>query len=249
MYKLQTLTTRNTITFPIVLLISTILSGCLSDGSFGFNDSLTPKERIADYSKVNCDGIWKINDQRAYENALYWLQVMNCTKSFSTKQAQALLNENAGSEWAVSFKRSILLAQINGSDNEQRQTLDKLLRSKEKHSSSLANLMNLWIKNQQLQLSVNIEKGRYQRLKESSEAQEQALNSELQSVKAKLQSLTNIETDILSNRKSAKNGKTGSTSTANRNVETGSVKGQPPGETVPDSQPKEEQNIPPNNNN
>lgn len=212
MYKHHTLTTRNTIVFPIMLLISTIVSGCVSDGSFGFansRDGLQPKSKVLDYSTVSCEDIWLVNEPGAYDNALYWLQLMSCSKDVSAKRARELLDEKVGSDWATLFKRSILLAQMSGTDNEQRQTLEKLTKHRKQRSTALKGIESIWVKNQQLQISVNNERLKYQRLKESSDMQVQALNEELQSVNAKLQSLTNIETDILTNRKSVTNGKAG----------------------------------------
>lgn len=242
MRKFYTLSGRKIITFSIMLFLSAMLSGCVNNGSFNFSS----RAKIADYSSHSCDDIWTLKDDSAFDNALYWLRIMDCTKALSATGVQLQLNENTGVDWPVYFKRSILLAHISGTESEQRQMLEKLTQSKRKLSDPLQALVNLWVKNQQLQLALNIEKGKYQRLKESSETHVKELSDELRDVQIKLKSLTEIERQ-LPTRKSTKNGKAETApvkdDTENGEVKNGSVTGATqPTETAPDSEPKEEQN-------
>jgi hypothetical protein len=241
MYKFYTLTHRKIVTIPTILLLSAMLSGCSGNGLFSFS----AKEKNMDYSSHSCDDIWTIMDETTSHQALYWLQVMRCTKQLSATGVQVHLNLNAGNDWPILFKRSILLAQLNGSENEQKQILEKLAQAKKKLSGSLLELMDLWIKNQQLQIAFNLEKGKYQRLKESSEAQTKELSDELQALRIKLKSLTEIERQ-LPTRKSAKNDKSDTSSTASNGQEAeASAVTAPKTESELTSPPKDEQTTSP----
>lgn len=228
-----------------MLFLSAILSGCANNGSFSFSS----KSKVTDYSVESCDDIWLLKDEAAFNNSLYWLQIMNCTKKLSATGVQIRLNENTGTEWEALFERSILLAHISGTESEQRQVLEKLTQSKRKLPDSLQGLVNLWVKNQQLQIALNIEKNKYQRLKENSETHTKELSDELRDIQIKLKSLTEIERQ-LPTRKSTKNGKAEAAQVindpvVNSDVEDGGATGATqPTESKPDNQPKEEQNTP-----
>lgn len=173
-----------------MLIAPVILSGC-STGSGIFSLS-----RATDYSAVECEALWQMSEPRYVNDTAYWLGLTQCVKQLSAKEAQAQVKNFTEADWVTLFKRSVVLSHLSGTDAEQRKVLTQLTKVSKDTPIAVNQLIDLWTKRQQLHFSLQAEKVKYQRLKDNSDEHIKALTDELSSVKVKLQSLADIETEM-----------------------------------------------------
>ena len=186
---------KRTMMFCIALAMPVVLFGCSNGFSQTIKQAFSSNHTV-DYSLLECDSLWQTNEAKDVNDTAYWLHLMQCVKQFSLPQTQAQLIYNENADWASLFRRSILLAHTAGTEIEQRKLLTQFNKMSDSSPATIKPLIKLWHKSQQSQLALQAEKVKYQRLKEHSDTQIKALTEELSSVKVKLQSLTNIETEM-----------------------------------------------------
>lgn len=186
---------KRTILLCAALTMPVLLSGC-ANGFLSGKPAFNPN-RVIDYATFDCTALWQTVVPKDVNNTAYWLSLMECVKQLSLKETQIQAASFVGTDWVTLFKRSILLAHISGTEVEQRKLLTQLGKASNSAQQSVKQLVDLWNKKQQLQLSLQAEKVKYQRLKDTSETHIKELTDELGSVKVKLQSLTDIETEMI----------------------------------------------------
>ncbi|WP_159566884.1 two-component system QseEF-associated lipoprotein QseG [Budvicia diplopodorum] len=201
---------KRALVFASALALPAILSGCVSQ-SLGSSLSGTiknesPDRRVNDYSRVNCDSsIWQNQDDETNENSLYWLRLMSCVQSLTPPLARIQSYGYEVVKWDRAFKRAILLALNEPTSRERRKSLEQLNSFKDTYPDSVYPLIQLWSDQQTSELNLFDERLRTQRLKESNDAQLDALQQQHQDLKhqlsettRKLENLTNIERQLSS---------------------------------------------------
>lgn len=199
----------------VPLLFSCLLAGCslnsnLNDSST-IVESIMPEARVTDYRSKGCDAIWNIVKPTAMENSLYWLRLMDCADKLSSADAREMVKQWVPGDWSQVFKQSILINRATPSLAERHKIIENLNQYSVQFPVSLRSLLQLWRGHQYLKVNLIEQKSKYQRLQFDSDAKidrlkdiQVNLESEVHSIKRKLENLTDIERQ-LSSRKQGQN--------------------------------------------
>lgn len=166
----------------------------------------SPDRKVSDYSRVRCDGdIWKNQNDETNANGLYWLRLISCARTFTPTQARVQSYGYDSAKWDGAFKRAILLARLEQGNAERRSALEQLKNVQANYPESVYPLAMMWRSEQLIQATLQDERGRAQRQKESAEAQIIELQLQMADTKhqlhettRKLQNLTDIERQLSS---------------------------------------------------
>ncbi|GKX64004.1 membrane protein [Pragia fontium] len=195
-----------------------MLAGCghqgVSDSASGTMVYEAPINKVSDYSRVSCDGnIWKGQDDETNSNSLYWLRLIDCTRSLTLSQARIQSYSYEITKWDGVLKRAILLSRLDAAHSERRNALEQLKNYRAMYPANVYPLILLWNDEQTLELNLFDERARHQRLKESSDTQIEAMHNQLQETKhqlnettRKLENLTDIERQLSSRKVSPGDG-------------------------------------------
>lgn len=205
---------RDKVGSVLVLSVFALISGCADrgvvDAASGEIKYESPDRKVSDYSRVRCDGdIWKSQNDGTNANALYWLRLISCARTFTPMQARVQSYGYDNTMWDGVFKRAILLSKLDLNSQERRSALEQLKNLQTTYPESVYSLIQMWRSEQLLQLSLQDEKARAQRQKEGAESLIADLQLQIGEIKhqlyettRKLQNLTDIERQ-LSSRKMA----------------------------------------------
>lgn len=197
-------------TFPgMAVLGLVLLSGCQeragAESAAAAAQPVIPETKVVDYRTASCDTIWLNEDEGALSNGLYWLRVMDCADRLTSAQARGQARDLNAGNWANAFKQSVLLGSADPSAAERRQMLARLDGYRTEWPGPLRPLLQLWREKQMLTISLQEEKGRYQRLQESTDVQLDAMRENqnrlqyrLDDTTRKLENLTDIERQLSS---------------------------------------------------
>ncbi|SUB83426.1 hypothetical protein [Pragia fontium] len=195
-----------------------MLAGCghqgVGDSASGMMVYEAPINKVSDYSRVSCDGnIWKGQDDETNSNSLYWLRLIDCTRSLTLSQARIQSYSYEITKWDGVLKRAILLSRLDAAHSERRNALEQLKNYRAMYPANVYPLILLWNDEQTLELNLFDERARHQRLKESSDTQIEAMHNQLQETKhqlnettRKLENLTDIERQLSSRKVSPGDG-------------------------------------------
>ncbi|WP_157952971.1 hypothetical protein [Limnobaculum parvum] len=191
-------------------IVPVMLAGCSYSS---FTESVageiryeTPNRKVSDYSRVSCDGdIWKAQDNETYANSLYWLRLITCSQAIPATQAQAQSGEYETTIWDGVMKRAVLLSRGEVNNSERRRSLEQLKNFRSMYPDTVYSLIQIWVDEQSMELSLSDERARHQRQKENNDTQMDALHAQLQDTKRqlhemtrKLENLTDIERQLSS---------------------------------------------------
>ncbi|KAA8995711.1 two-component system QseEF-associated lipoprotein QseG [Affinibrenneria salicis] len=193
----------------IVMFSPLLLAGCsnsvISRELMSGAGNEIPAEEVADYRVAHCDTIWQHDEREAIDNGLYWLRAMDCGARLAPEQARAAAQQLNGDNWQTAFKQNILLDNATLSVAERRQLAERLSRFRADFPSGVRPLLQTWRERQGFILALADERGRYQRLQESSDKQldtlreqQERLQSQLAETTRKLENLTDIERQLSS---------------------------------------------------
>ncbi|WP_238553296.1 two-component system QseEF-associated lipoprotein QseG [Dickeya sp. DW 0440] len=187
---------------------------------------------MADYRTMPCERLWPLHNIDAMNNGLYWLRAMECASRMTPVQAREqtlLVGEN---DWSGLFRQAILLDNAGTTVQERHQIIDQLNRHRLNVPPTLLPLFQVWLDKQNLMLTLDDERQRFQRAQENSDRQLDAmreqqtqLQSQLETTTRKLENLTDIERQLSSRkmipgdlpeegRRPAKNSESDSSATA-----------------------------------
>ena len=186
-----------------------LLSGChermTTENASASVQPVVPDTKVLDYRTASCDTIWLNDAGEALSNALYWLRAMDCADRLTGTQARVQARDLSADGWANVFKQSLLIGSAEPSAGERRQMLARLDGYRGVWPSALRPLLQLWREKQMLTISLLEEKGRYQRLQESTDTQLDAMRENqsrlqyrLDDTTRKLENLTDIERQLSS---------------------------------------------------
>ncbi|WP_340607894.1 two-component system QseEF-associated lipoprotein QseG [Xenorhabdus bharatensis] len=215
----------------MLLFVPYLLAGCVSNSASGelteISEAIMPEQRVIDYHSKGCDVIWNIAKTTAMENSLYWLRLIDCTEKLSPTEARDRVKQFMADNWPQVFKQSILINHSTPSVAERRSIIENLNRYSIQFPPSLQPLLQLWLDQQYLKISLVEQKSKYQRLQSDSETKIDRLKDartrleyELLSISRKLENLTDIERQ-LSSRKQSQNSSSASVETEHSVDESG----------------------------
>ncbi|WP_192457341.1 two-component system QseEF-associated lipoprotein QseG [Musicola keenii] len=196
----------------LIILATILLSACADKVSepaaHRDADIVPPREQVTDYRMVSCERLWTFHHPDAMNNALYWLRYMECADLLTAAQAREQTLLVGDNNWSGLWRQAILLDHAELTVPERHQIMDQLNRHVREVPVALLPLLQIWMDKQNLTITLEDERLRFQRIQETNDKQLESMREQqghlqyqLETTTRKLESLTDIERQ-LSNRKS-----------------------------------------------
>ena len=204
---------QRVITVGATVAVSLLVTSCTSGGVHSVinpkNEVLQPERQLDDYLTIGCTDIWQLRGQPAEANPLYWLRAMDCARSLSPAEARVIAHRHEDDTWQEAFRRGILLADARITPQERQRYMAVLDATAASMPPHVQPLYQVWLSSQVLQLKLVAERGRYNKLRQTTDTELEALHqqqthlqTQLDTTTRKLKNLTDIERQ-LSTRKPA----------------------------------------------
>ncbi|AFJ46121.1 putative alpha helix protein [Shimwellia blattae DSM 4481 = NBRC 105725] len=205
---------RRMMTCGAVVIASSLAGGCVPDSVHSVihpKDELPqPRQQLDDYLTVGCTRIWQLAEPASENNPLYWLRAMDCARSLSPAEARVIAHRHEEPTWQEAFRRGILLADARITPQERQRYMTTLDATADSVPPHVQPLYQVWRAGQQLQLKLVAERGRYNKLRQTTDTelegmrvQQTHLQSQLEATTRKLKSLTDIERQLSTRKPSA----------------------------------------------
>ncbi|MBJ3815695.1 two-component system QseEF-associated lipoprotein QseG [Shimwellia pseudoproteus] len=204
---------QRVITVGATVAVSLLVTGCTSGGVHSLvnvkNETPQPERQLDDYFTIGCTNIWQLEGPGAEANPLYWLRAMDCARGLSPAEARVIAHRHENDTWQEAFRRGILLADARITPQERQRYMTVLDATSASIPPPVQSLYRVWLSSQQLQMKLVAERGRYNKLRQTTDTeleglhqQQTHLQAQLETTTRKLQNLTDVERQ-LSTRKPA----------------------------------------------
>lgn len=187
----------------ITLLTTACAGGVVHSVISPKSEQPQPDQQIDDYLTVGCTEIWQLAGNAVESNPLYWLRGMDCARQLTPAEARVIAHRHEDATWQSAFRRGILLADARITPTERKGFMDILSATQGRIPGPVQPLYRVWISGQQLQIKLFAERGRYNKLRLTTDAemdtlrqQQQHLHSQLELTTRKLENLTDIERQL-----------------------------------------------------
>ncbi|WP_369794392.1 two-component system QseEF-associated lipoprotein QseG [Serratia sp. DD3] len=194
---------------PVILIAPVLLIGCTPHSASNTEvqqqyETIT-HPKVVDFRTASCDSLLQLDEKEFLANSLYWLRALDCADRLGSPQARSLAKTLPASNWSNAVKQGMLLASAEPTAAERRQIIARLDSYHLEFPDSVRPLLQLWRKQQVLQVSLVDERTRYQQLQQSTDSQIESLHqnqlrlqNQLQVTARKLENLTDIERQLSS---------------------------------------------------